>query len=79
MRNLMRQLTPFLFICLAVLLFGFGLMLFAYLFIFAVIVGSVLYVANWIQRRFLTPPKKPAPRPKNSGRVIDSDDWHRMP
>ena len=79
MPNLFRKLSPILILCLAVLLFGFGLMVMTYLILFGAIVGTVLYVANWIQARFLTPPKKKQAARPMQGRVIDSDDWHRVP
>lgn len=74
MRILFR-LPPVLIICLLIIVMIFGMVLFAYLFLFAAIVGIIFYLYNWVRIRFFTP-KQPLQRP--AGRIIDSDDWRKL-
>jgi len=74
MQKLIRQLIPFLFIGIAIVAFAFGIFLLAYLFLFGAIVGLILFILTWIRDKFFSK-KKVLAKKKNSGRIIDSDDW----
>lgn len=73
MRKLVSQLIPFLTLGIAIVAFAFGLMLLAYLFLFGAIVGTILFIINWIRSKYGTR-KQPPPQVKG-GRIIDADDW----
>lgn len=75
MNRLFRQITPFLIAGIGIAAFIFGMMLLMYLILFGILVGSVLYLANWIRLKFF-PPKQPSAK-KSAGRVIDSTDWKK--
>lgn len=77
MNRLLNKIMPFFLIGIAIVAFSFGLMLLAYLLIFGAIVGSVLYLINWVHSKFFAP-KVIAKRTKPSGRVIDTDDWKKL-
>ena len=72
-----KRLTPFFIAGIFIALLTFGMVLLAYLFIIGAVIGMVLFVVNTVRERFFTPKKK-APPPPPSGRVIDSDDWHKL-
>ena len=74
MRILFR-LPPILIACLFIVVMIFGMVLFAYLFLFAAAVGIIFYLYNWLRLHFFTPKKTPL-RP--AGRIIDSDDWRKL-
>jgi O-antigen/teichoic acid export membrane protein len=77
MQRLFRQLTPFIFIGIAIVAFAFSVMILAYLFLFGAMIGLLLFVIVWIKDKFLTTKPK-TPSVKRSGRIIDSDDWKKM-
>ncbi len=49
----------------------------AYVILFAVALGTIVYAINWIRNRFFPKPE-PQPRKEPSGRIIDSDDWRKL-
>lgn len=79
MQKFLRQLSPFLMAGLAIIAFAFGIVLFAYLFIFGAILGFVLYLISAIRDKFF-PTKNIVviKKKKSSGRIIDSDDWKEL-
>lgn len=77
MRHFLNQLLPFLLLCIAVVAFVFGIVLLAYLFLFAAAVGVIIFIYAWIRNR-LFPRKKPVKPVQKSGRIIDSDDWREL-
>ncbi|MFZ2315010.1 MAG: hypothetical protein WAW86_05050 [Gammaproteobacteria bacterium] len=79
MRRLLNQLMPFFILGVAVIVFLFGIMLLAYLFLFGALVGIIFYLFNKIRdyfypRKNLTVP----PTSHKSGRIIDSDDYKEL-
>jgi hypothetical protein len=56
----------------------FGFVLIAYLFLFSIILGAAVYIINWIRMQFLPPAKPKEPPKPSSGRIIDTDDWHKL-
>lgn len=78
MKRFLSQLIPFIFIGIAIVAFAFGIILLAYLFLIGALVGLILFSISWIKEKFF--PRKVSTQPKkHSGRVIDSDDWKKMP
>jgi hypothetical protein len=73
----LNRLIPFFIAGIVVTVLIFGLVLFAYIFMISAIVGLGLFAFNWIRARFFAPPK-PIVTPKSSGRVIDSEEWHKL-
>lgn len=74
MRNFIAKLIPFILLGIAIVAFGFGLVLLTYLLFFGAIVGLILYLATWIKERFFT--SKHLVKPRNTikrGRTIDHD------
>ena len=81
MKHLLDSLLPFVMIGMLIVAFAFGIMLLAYLFLFGVIVGLVLFVVQWIRNTFFASPKNNTPtKPQEtkSGRVIDADEWKEL-
>lgn len=74
--SIFKRLTPFLVAGILIVILAFGLVLFAYIFLIGAIVGTCLFVVNWIRQRFAPP--KPVKPPTPSGRIIDSDDWRKL-
>lgn len=77
MKQLFKQLTPFLVVGIILVVLFFGIMLLAYIFLLGAILGLILFAARWIQNKFFPHKKKVAPR-NTSGRIIDSDDWKKL-
>jgi hypothetical protein len=77
MQRFLNQLIPFILIGVAVVAFAFGIMLLAYLFLFGAIVGFVLFIITWMREKFFPQKNVPATK-KNTGRIIDSDDWKKL-
>lgn len=78
MRRLINQLLPFLLLGIAIVVFAFGIMLLAYLFLFGAIIGLVLFIIAWIRNTFFPPRQPPANIQKKTGRIIDSNDWKEL-
>ncbi len=77
MQRLLNRLLPFLLIGMVVVMLTFGMLLFAYLFLFGAIVGGILFIIAWLKQK-LFPSKKITPFNKKSGRIIDTDDWKKL-
>lgn len=80
MKRFLNQLLPFVMIGIALIAFGFGIMLLAYLFFFGAILGFILFVINWVRDTFFNPPppEMPSREKRTHNRIIDTDDWRRM-
>lgn len=72
------RLLPFIFFGLALVTLFFGLILFAYLFIFGTIVGIVLFLIAWVKQRFFPSKqimtKQPPPTEEKKGRTFDHEE-----
>ena len=77
MRHLLRHLTPFLLLGIALFAFTLGVMLFAYLFLFGVLVGLLLYCITWVREKFFHPKPTFSIKKPSNGRIIDSEQWER--
>jgi hypothetical protein len=77
MEKLTKQLVPFLLLGIAIVAFSFGILLLAYLFLFGALLGLILFTVNWLRNKFF-PSKKNSHKKKHDGRVIDSNDWHKL-
>ena len=69
---LLAKFLPFLTLGVMIVVFIVGLIFFSYIFIFAVIVGAILYAMAYVRLKFFTR-KKPAQKPESKGRVIEHD------
>jgi len=78
MQRFLSQLIPFILVGIAIVAFVFGIMLLAYLFLFGAILGFILFVISAIREKFFAKKNKNSPIKKQSGRIIDSDDWKNM-
>jgi hypothetical protein len=77
MQQIVNKFIPFILVLIALAAFTFGIVLFAYLLFFGLIIGLILFVSAWIRNHFF-PKKNSSPRNKPSGRIIDSDDWTEL-
>lgn len=77
MRQFLQRLIPFVIAGMIIVAFIFGLMLLAYLILFGIIVGCILFVIRAIRDRFF-PRTKIKTRKKTPGRIIDSNDWKKL-
>lgn len=78
MKHLIRQLTPLLLIAFALGMFAFGMMLLAYLLLFGMILSLCFTMISWVKKTFF-PTKLPAkPVTKQTGRIIDSEEWNQL-
>lgn len=77
--KLLNRLTPFIAAGVFIVALVFGMVLLAYLFVFGAILGVAMYLINLIRDKFFSkkPEKQPAPK-QPSGRIIDSNDWHKL-
>ena len=73
----LNRLIPFFIAGIVITVLMFGLVLFAYIFMISAIIGLGLFAFNWVRAHFFPPPK-PVESAKPSGRVIDSDEWHKL-
>ncbi len=78
LRNLFRQLSPFIVLAVILLIFSFGLVILFYVLLLSFAVSLVLFVVNWVQSRFLKRKSKQPKKEQKQGRIIDSDDWRRL-
>lgn len=76
MRKFIKQLAPFFLLGIAIVAFSFGILLLFYLLLFGALVGLVLFSISWLRNKFF--PSKKTTLKKNTGRVIDSNDWHKL-
>jgi len=75
--SLFNRIIPFFIAAAIFVVIAFGLVLMAYVILFMVLVGTIVFAVNWIRNRFLPKPKPPQNKDR-SGRIIDSDDWHKL-
>lgn len=78
MRRLLEQLLPFIILGIGLVAFAFGMILFAYLFIFGAMIGLILFIVAWVKNKFFAPKSAVTQPKKKPGRTIDSDDWDRL-
>jgi len=74
MRNFIAKLIPFILLGIAIVAFGFGLVLLTYLLFFGAIIGLIMFFIAWIKERFF--PSKHLIKPRHTikrGRTIDHD------
>lgn len=74
---LLNRIIPFFIAAFVFIVIAFGLVLMAYVILFAVALGTIVYAFNWIRNRFFPKPE-PKPHKEPSGRIIDSDDWRKL-
>lgn len=79
MQKIFEKFLPFVLAGIALVAFGFGLLLLAYLFLLGAFIGLILFAVSWIRARFFPKPKVLSEKTKSqSGRIIDSDDWKTL-
>lgn len=78
LRNLLRQLSPFIVLAVMLLFFSFGLVILFYVILASFVISFVLFAVNWVRNRFFNPTKQASKKEQKQGRVIDSDDWRRL-
>ena len=79
MQKLIKSLSPFVFIGIAMVAFAVGFIMLAYLLVFGAVIGLVLFLVNWLRAKLATHKKAPTYKPiPKSGRVIDADDWKEL-
>lgn len=74
MQRLIQQLIPFLYLGIMIVIFVLGLMFLSYILIFGAIIGSILFIINWIRQKFFS--SRQINKRKSSGRIIDHDSLH---
>ena len=74
MKRIINQILPIILLAIAITAFALGILLFAYLFLFAAFIGLILFIISWIREK-IAPPKPANPK---TGRIIDSDDWKKL-
>ena len=78
MQRLINLILPFLLIGIALGAFVLGIVLLAYLFLFGAFIGLTLLIIAWVKQTFF-PRKTPVkPTQKQTGRIIDSDEWNKL-
>ncbi|MBA2649135.1 MAG: hypothetical protein H0U75_05940 [Legionella sp.] len=70
LRNLSNSFIPFLIIGISIALFLCMLFIFAYVAIWGIIIGGMIWVATMIKKYFF-PVDQPGPINKEPGRIID--------
>ena len=74
MQRFLNRLVPFILLGIAIIVFAFGIILFAYLFLFGAIIGFILFGMIWIRKKFFASKKQPLSKAP-SRRIIDSNEW----
>lgn len=75
MNRLTGQILSIVIAAMIVVALIFGLMLFAYLFLFAVLLGCIIFIIRAIRDRFFAKHKV---KNQKQGRIIDSDEWKKL-
>jgi hypothetical protein len=78
MQRFLKRLIPFVLFGIALVAFSFGIILLAYLFLFGAIVGLILFMIAWIKSKLFPSKTIAKSDKKQSGRIIDSDDWKEL-
>lgn len=78
LRNLLRQLSPFIVLAAVLIIFSFGIVILFYALLASFIISLVIFAINWLQNRFTNHKPKSTKTKQKQGRVIDSDDWRRL-
>lgn len=78
MQRIVEKIAPFIFIGIALVAFGFGLIILAYLFLIGAVVGLILFMVNWIREQVLKKKQGQISKDSRTGRTIDSDDFKSM-
>ena len=75
MNRLTGQIFSIVIAAMIVVALIFGLMLFAYIFLFAALIGCIIFLVQKIRDKFFSARKVKKSR---QGRIIDSDDWKKL-
>lgn len=78
MGRLIRLLLPFFLIAIILCAFVLGMIVLSYLFIVGAVAALALMVITWIRKTFFPPKIRVKPTQKQSGRIIDSDEWNQL-
>ena len=78
MKKIVQQLTPFILAGIALVALVFGVMLLAYLFFFGAIIGFILFLIAEIREKFFSTKSPAKTQKKQTGRIIDSDDYDKL-
>jgi hypothetical protein len=76
--HILNRLIPFLLAMTVFAVMVFGLILLANVLLVVIAAGAVFMAIRWVRRRFIPTTSKTPPTPPPSGRIIDSDDWHKL-
>lgn len=77
MQRFLQMIFPFAMLALVIIFFLVGIVVFAYLFLIAFVVITIVYIASAIQKKWFVSKKRTETK-KPSGRIIDSDDWKQL-
>ena len=77
MQTFIKRLVPFIVLGMVFVLLAFSFMLFVYLFIFGAIVGTILFITQWIRNKWLQNNHSMQHTEKHKTRIIDVKDWKR--
>ena len=78
MQRFLKRLIPFVLFGIALVAFSFGIILLAYLFLLGALLGLILFMIAWIKSKLFPSQILAKPDKKQSGRIIDSDDWKEL-
>lgn len=70
-----NQIIPIFIAGILIAMTAFGLVLLAYLIFLLSCIGGVIYLFKQLQSKFAHKSQKPS---QPSGRIIDSDEWHKL-
>lgn len=71
----LQRLFPFITLGIVLLVVAFGIIIFAYLFVFGTLFGIILYLGNTIKNKISTKQAQSRTKRQTAGRIIDSNDW----
>ena len=74
---LLNRIIPFFIAAFILVVLAFGLVLMAYVILFAILLGTIMFAVNWLRHRFFPKPQPPQHK-EPSGRIIDSDEWRKL-
>jgi len=76
--RIINRIIPFFMAVFIFILLVSGFVLLAYLILFSVLLGIIVFVVNSIRARFAPPKPKTEQPTQTQGRIIDSDDWRKL-
>jgi len=76
MQNLIKSVLPFIWLGMLIVIFAFGFVLLAYLFVIGSIIGIILFTLKWLATKWQ---KKSSltEKPNRKIRIIDIKEWKR--